>query len=437
MQLNRTNIFIAISSIALLLVLIIQVNWIFQTAKIKEGLFNEKANMVLSRTTEALSSDKETCRKIGACVESDGGSESVAKLGENEVHKIDSLFNHYMKFYNFHIDYTYEVIKADPVAALNESRITNYIYNKTLEDEAGNNGIELKLIFPEKRQFIIAEMGTMFITSVILILVVLFMFWRTILLLIKEKRISEHTADFLNNMTHEFKTPLTNIALAGKMIAKDSSIKHDDKIRHYSGIILEENEKLRLQVEQVLSMTALERGEIPLRKTETDFHELIKDSLKYINIQIENKQGNLKLNLDAEKFVVMGDRTHLINAMCNLIDNAIKYSPEKPQIHIQTTNVGQNLVVTVSDKGIGIEKEYQKKVFDKYFRVPTGDVHDVKGFGLGLAYIKKIIELHGGTIELQSEIRKGLPAEAKTVAGKSDEALAQAKTTFTITLPNV
>jgi two-component system phosphate regulon sensor histidine kinase PhoR len=208
-------------------------------------------------------------------------------------------------------------------------------------------------------------------------------------------------------MTHEFKTPLTNIALAGKMIMKDSVIGEGDKIKHYSGIILEENEKLRLQVEQVLGMTALERGEIPLRKTALDFHELIRESLKGISLQIANKHGNVKLDLDAERFVVMVDRTHLINAMCNLVDNAIKYSREKPELSVETSNAGRDLMVVVSDKGIGIEKEYHRKVFDKFFRVPTGDVHDVKGFGLGLAYTKKIVELHGGTIELRSEKGKG------------------------------
>jgi two-component system phosphate regulon sensor histidine kinase PhoR len=203
-------------------------------------------------------------------------------------------------------------------------------------------------------------------------------------------------------MTHEFKTPLTNIALAGKMILKDSEIQHGDKIKHYSGIILEENEKLRLQVEQVLSMTALERGEIPLLKTEQDFHGLINDAVKHIWIQIENKQGNIQLNLNAERYMVTGDRTHLTNALGNLIENAIKYSGGKPMINVQTYNTGQCLTIMVTDDGIGIEKEYQDQVFDKFFRVPTGDVHDVKGFGLGLAYVKKIVELHEGTIELKS-----------------------------------
>jgi two-component system phosphate regulon sensor histidine kinase PhoR len=267
--------------------------------------------------------------------------------------------------------------------------------------------LELKLILPEKKQFIMAELGTAFATSVILILVVLLLFWRTVLLLMKEKKIAEHTTDFLNNMTHEFKTPLTNIALAGKMMVKDSNIRQEEKLKHYSGIILEENEKLRLQVEQVLSMTALERGEIPLQKTELDVHQLINDAVKSMNIQIENRQGTVQLNLNAAEFVVMGDKTHLTNALCNLVDNAIKYAAEKPGISIETSNSGKQLIISISDNGTGIEKEYQQKVFDKFFRVPTGNLHDVKGFGLGLAYVKKIVELHGGSIELQSEKGKG------------------------------
>ncbi len=224
-------------------------------------------------------------------------------------------------------------------------------------------------------------MGTLFITSVIL-LVVLFMFWRTVLSLIREKKIAEHTKDFLNNMTHEFKTPLTNIALAGKMIIKGTAARQEDKTKHYSEIILEENEKLRLQVEQVLSMTAFERGEIPLQRTALDLHQLITRSLRSMNLQIENKQGALTVNLQADQFVVTGDQTHLTNALCNLIDNAIKYSGEKAVLSIQTSNIGEHVLVEIADQGIGIKKEYHKQVFDKFFRVPTGDVHDVKGFGL-------------------------------------------------------
>lgn len=410
MKQNKTHLFIVVSSVALVAVLAIQVNWILQTARIKEQLFNEKANLVLSKTAEAFSADTGARQR------------PLGSVNDADVHQIDSLFAHYMQVYDIQIEYYFEV-KPTPFAANVPTGFVTAAYTdpagsyKTcMEDVSGKDALELKLVFPKKEQFILAEMGAPFIVSVVLILVVLVMSWRTLLSLLKEKKISEHTTDFLNNMTHEFKTPLTNIALAGKMMVKDSNIGQEGKIKHYSGIILEENEKLRHQVEQVLSMTALERGEIPLRKTELDAHELIRDALKYIGIQIETKQGSLHLNLDATHAWILGDKTHLTNALCNLIDNAIKYSPANPDLQIRTANNGQRLLVSVSDKGIGIDKEYQKQVFDTFFRVPTGDVHDVKGFGLGLAYVKKIVELHGGTIELQSEKGKG--------------------TTFTLTLPN-
>lgn len=404
MKLNRTYLFIAISSIALLIVLVIQVNWILETARIKEEMFNEKANMVLSRTTEALVSDP-TIR-----------SRLESGLGNREVRKIDSMLTFYMEFYNFHIDYYFEV-KPGSIVQANQYGAANNVCRKSLDDIAGTNGMELKLVFPAKEQFIMAELGIPFIASVMLILVVLVMFWRTIYSLMEEKKLSEYKTDFLNNMTHEFKTPLTNIALAGKMIQKELVMKQDDKIKHYSGIILEENEKLSLQVDQVLSMAALERGEIPLWKTELNFHQLINDALKCMNMQVENKHGKVKLNLDAEHHIITGDKNHLTNALCNLIDNALKYSDKNPEISIKTSNTDQYLMLVVSDNGIGIENEYHEKVFDKFFRIPTGNVHDVKGFGMGLSYVKTIIEMHDGTINLESDKDSG--------------------TTFTLNLPYV
>lgn len=431
MKLNRIKIFIAISSVALITVLGIQINWILQIANNKETLFNEKANIVLARTTEALSADKDIFKN------------SEIGLDKHDSLKTDSLLQHYMKYYNFHTDYTFEVIKPlryiqlGTNDALTDSSFTNNdeeaCYTKSLDSLLNKNGWKLQLNFPEKNKFIRAEMRAPFIASVILIIIVLVLFWRTVLTLLTEKKIAEHTTDFLNNMTHEFKTPLTNIALAGKMIIKettpenaDADSKHENKIKHYSGIILEENDKLRLQVEQVLSLTALERGEIPLQKTELDFHQLIQNCLKSTAIQIESSGGELKLKLQAEKFVVNGDKTNLANALSNLIENAIKYSGEKPEVTIETYNSDENIITVVADKGIGIEKQYQKKVFEKYFRVPTGNVHDVKGFGLGLAYVKKIIELHDGTIKLESETGSGMHENAHIKSG----------TAFIISLPN-
>ena len=395
MKFTRPYAFIAISSLALIIVLIIQVSWLFRTARIKEELFNEKANMVLTRTAEALSSDTQACRNLEAGVEA------------AEIRKIDSLFVHYMRFYNFHIAYSFEVITPDPFGIRQKGAISNNVYNKRLDEVVSQNGLELKLTFPDKKQFLIAEMGPLFITSVALILVVLILFWRTVLSLIKQKEVLEHTTEFLNNMTHEFKTPLTNIGLAGKMIAKEQTIHSEEKLKHYSAIILEENEKLKLQVEQVLGMSAFERGDMVLQKTESDLHQLIAESLKCISVQIEHRKGHVATALEAEHMVIMGDQVHLANLLCNLLDNAIKYSPQEPALTIRTYNKDNYIVLEVRDQGIGISREYHQRVFEKFFRVPTGDVHEVKGFGMGLAYVKKVLELHGGTYALQSEAGKG------------------------------
>jgi two-component system phosphate regulon sensor histidine kinase PhoR len=391
MKSARTNLFIIISSVALLIVLIIQVRWIIETARIKEDIFNEKANIVLSKTAEAISADTMMCKSMEQCV------------GKNEFHVTDSLFNNYMNYYNFHINYSFAVKTPGELQTESESRLRDNVYKKKLEEEATKNGLELNLFLPGKKEFVRKEMGTMFMTSVVLILIVLVMFWRTIIMMMREKMISEHTTEFLNNMTHEFKTPLTNIALAGKMISKDANLREEEKIRHYSHIILEENEKLRQQVEQVLSMTALERGEIPLQKNEIDMHDLINNALKCFDVQFESRNGKYFLFLNAKNHRVKGDRIHLINALYSLIDNAIKYSPGNPEVIVETKSDDEKLFIEITDKGIGIDKEYHRKIFDKFFRVPTGDIHNVKGFGLGLAYIKKIIELHGGSLQVESE----------------------------------
>ena len=403
MKANRLRLSIFISSLALIAVLAIQIHWIFQTAEMKEELFNEKANMVLARTTEAIGSDQAACQEIGQCVkEGDkAGTGGPIQLRNQEVKKIDSLLRHYMKFYNVQIRYSFSVAKPSSAPRFDDAR-----FNKSLPF-IRTADFELNLDFPDKKQYLMAEMGVPFFSSVLLVVVVLVLFWRTVFSLKKEKEISEHTTDFLNNMTHEFKTPITNISLAGKMMTRDQNLKQEEKIRHYSGIILEENEKLRLQVEQVLSMTALERGEIPMQKTELDFHSLLNESLRNVRMQVENAGGTLSVHLNAEQTVVFGDKTHLANVLCNLFDNAIRYSTGAPQITVSSRNEGQDLVLEVADKGIGISSEYQKKVFEKYFRVPTGDVHNVKGFGLGLAYVQQIVKGHGGSVSVHSEKGKG------------------------------
>lgn len=417
MKLRKSNLIVLLSTITLLMLLAIQVFWIFQTAHVKEELFNEKANMVLSRTIEALGTDKETCASIGECVEMDSTVDVTSKLAKGEIKKIDSLLNHYMKFYHIHIDYTYNIGKQKAIQSLLENSFSKSTYMMPLEDISIKKGVEIKLIFPEKKQFVLAEMGLPFIISVILIIAMMIIFWNTNLLLIKEKKIAAHSTDFLNNMSHEFKTPLANIALAAKMVVKQSKANDAKKVEHYTSIILDENEKLNQQIDSVLQLNALERNEVFLHKSLFDFHELIQTAVKRMQIQIENAACSVELALNAKNSLVNGDKQQLLSVIFNLIDNAIKYANGSLLLSIETRNVNNTLVIIVSDNGIGIDTQYQQKIFEKYFRVPSQDEYHIKGFGLGLAYIKRIIELHHGQIDLHSQKGKG--------------------TSFILSLPNV
>lgn len=409
MKNNKTS-FIIISSLgAMVFLLIIQINWIFQTANAKEELFNEKATMVLSRTVEELKTDKELCANMKSCCSIKNKENCPMYLADSDVHKIDSLLQGFMDFYHFHIDYSFEVLQdGNSITRQDKNTWSGNIYKKQLEEVANDNGLELKLMLPEKSTFVKKEIGLMFISSVVLILIVSFLFIKTILSLIREKRISEKTTDLLNNIAHEFKTPLTNIGLAGRMLTKDSNIGKKEKVQQYSGVILSENEKLKSQVDQILNMAALERGEIPIMMTEVDLHAIIEERLKCCFVQFENKQMELNLQLNATNYIVLGDKMQLSNVFNNLLENALKYSPEKTKITIETSNPKENRIqFRIIDEGIGIAPEQQTLIFNKYYRVSTGNVHDVKGFGLGLPYVKKIIELHTGTIEVESEKNKG------------------------------
>lgn len=392
MKINKTYIYVTISTVALIIVLAIQVNWIINSAYLKEDLFNEKANMVLSKTATDLALDTVTCKQIESCI------------GRNEIHKTDSLLNHNMDVYHLSLDYNFSVKSANNTTG---SALEGNVYKKKLEEEATKNGLVLNLFLPGKTQFIMAEMGTMFITSIILILAVLLLFWRTIRSLMWEKRISDNTNTFLNNITHEFKTPLTNIALAGNMIMRESQNGNNDKIRQYSQIILDENSKLNQQVDMVLNLTVLEDGNIPLVLNNVDIHSILSKSINCFQMPFEAINAITEIKLNAQNHHIIGDANLLENAFCNLIDNAIKYRNDSFRLNITTYNEAEELIIEFKDNGIGIDKKYQNMVFDKFFRVPTGNLHSVKGFGIGLAYLKQIITQHHGKITLESELNAG------------------------------
>lgn len=265
----------------------------------------------------------------------------------------------------------------------------------------------LAVYFPRETNFILKTMWAMLTGSGILILVIIFAFYYTLSTILKQKKLSEIKNDFINNMTHELKTPISTVSLACEVLNDASIEKSDKKRNHYVSMIREENQRLGLLVENILQTAILDKGQFKLKLQDVDVHEIIERAIGNIRLQIEKKNGEVILNTNAENKIIQADRIHLTNILYNLIDNALKYSEEKPIITIETKNIDKGILISVSDNGIGISKESQKKIFETFYRVPTGNIHNVKGFGLGLSYVKSAIEKHGGNISVQSEQGKG------------------------------
>jgi two-component system phosphate regulon sensor histidine kinase PhoR len=245
------------------------------------------------------------------------------------------------------------------------------------------------------------------VSSGVLVLIIVLCFGYSIRIIIQQKKLSSMKNDFINNMTHEFKTPIATVSLATEALQdKDVSQSDDMRIR-YIKMIQDENRRLGTQVERVLQIAAIEKQDLNLNLEQLNIHELIQSLIENMKIQIESRGGRITAILSAAICEVKGDETHVTNCIMNLLDNANKYSAESPNIIVRTESHQNQLSITVQDHGIGMSKETQKHVFEKFYRLPTGNRHDVKGFGLGLSYVKSMIEAHSGTVGVESTIGKG------------------------------
>ncbi|MBL7138502.1 MAG: HAMP domain-containing histidine kinase [Bacteroidales bacterium] len=265
----------------------------------------------------------------------------------------------------------------------------------------------LLIYFPYERQFLLTELWGMLLISIVLIVVIVYTFSYTITILIRQKKISDMKSDFINNMTHEFKTPISTISLACEALEDKELPRSKAFYDNYIEMIREENSRLSILSERILQAAVLEKGELKMYREMVDLHAVIRDVMKNIRIQVEIKDGDIHTNLRAKPSQLEGDKVHLTNLVYNLLDNATKYTPRRPDIRIRTENSGQGITLSIQDNGTGISKHEQKKIFDKLYRIPTGNIHNVRGFGLGLSYVKAIVGEHHGKITIDSEMNKG------------------------------
>ncbi len=265
----------------------------------------------------------------------------------------------------------------------------------------------LLIYFPQQSKYNLQSLWGMMMVSLLLVLVIIAAFSYSVFTIIRQRKLSELKNDFINNMTHEFKTPISTISLACQALSDKDIPRSNEMYNDYIQIIGDENHRLGEMAEKILQTAILEKGNLLLRPEAIDVHQLISDAIHKIAIQIEIRDGIITQSLKAEHPLIKADKVHLSNVVFNLLDNANKYSPRKPQIMISTADAENGVLISVHDKGMGISKANLKRIFEKLYRVPTGDVHNVKGFGLGLSYVKFIVEKHGGSISVESEPGKG------------------------------
>jgi signal transduction histidine kinase len=315
---------------------------------------------------------------------------------------IDTNF-HYAVFDNFMDKKLFGNLKH-----VNKEQFSSYYSIPLFPNDFYENSGILIVHFPYKESFIFKSMWLMLSASLAFILIIVLAFGGALYIIFRQKKLDELKTDFINNMTHEFKTPVSTISLASQMLLNEKVMENKEKIRNYAQIIEEENKRLSGHIENVLQVARLDRGDFKLKKETVNMHRLLQEIIDSLSLRLQNEHGILIQRLNAKEVEITGDKFHLTNALYNLFDNAIKYRSEKDlEIEVSTRSSRHGLFITIKDNGIGISKENLKRIFEKFYRVPTGNIHNVKGFGLGLSYVKIIINAHGGDISVESEPGNG------------------------------
>ncbi len=274
-------------------------------------------------------------------------------------------------------------------------------------DNNNQSDYMLYVDFPERRKFLLSSIFGMIVLSILFTSIIILAYSSAIYQLIRQRQISQIKTDFINNMTHEFKTPIATINLALDSIKNPKIIVDKEKVMRYLNMIKDENKRMHAQVENVLRISKLEKNELNISKERVKLHDLVEDAITHIELIVEDKKGYVKSHLNAEKSSVLANETHFTNVIVNILDNAVKYSDDAPKIDVYTELVGNNILLKIADQGNGMSKQVQKRVFEKFYREHTGNVHNVKGHGLGLAYVKRIVDDHQGHISVESEKGKG------------------------------
>lgn len=407
------NIIIGLTSISLIAALITQLFWVSDAWLLKEDQFSNSVKIALKSVVNQIMTSEEYYTVEMTDIDLDLYSEHMDLFSVVNPRILDSMLN--AEFVSMKIleEFSYGVYRSDDKLFVmgkyhgSMQQLIDSPHWVSLTCLCQSGSYLLTVYFPYQKSMILSQMIILPVMSGLFLMVLIFSFFFTIYAVLKQKKLSEMKTDFVNNMTHEFKTPISTISISSEMLAKDLVGKNPDKVKKYAKIIFDENTRLKNQVERVLQIAIIDKEDFKLKLKEVDVHKIIQECLDNFNVQIVERNGNLQANLEALQHMVTIDREHFTNVINNLLDNANKYSPENPDIKINTFNNKGKIEISVEDKGIGISKENQGDVFKKFHRLQTGNIHDAKGFGIGLFYVKTMVEQMGGSIDIESEPNKG------------------------------
>ena len=407
MKNRHLRIVVIFGSVVIAGLLAVQITWLKRAFDIHEREFNHTVQIAIQQVADTIL--KQDRHNNLAQVKQLSSKFYFAELNSQiDPKKLDTLLRKQFALRQLDVNFEFGIYNA-----FDDTLVYGAYVPATIQWQIDHVNDEIKLpvsnfavYFPNKTGYLAGEMKIWIFTTVILLLAVFF-FVYALNVLLREKKLSEIKEDFINNMTHEFKTPIANIELASEVLNQKKHRLSGEKVEKYASIIQQENLQLKMQVDRILTAGALDSKNLVLDKKLTDIHHLLRAIAESMELKVKSRTGRLQFDLKAKMTKLSVDATHLGNAFLNIIDNAEKYSPATPDITISTSNEGNGLRISITDKGRGIRKDLQRFVFDKFFRVPQGEQHDTKGFGLGLNYVKSVVEAHHGKVYLKSELNEG------------------------------
>ncbi|MFN0202010.1 MAG: sensor histidine kinase [Bacteroidia bacterium] len=413
---NNTLRFVAISAILSLIgVFVIQIFWFKKAFDLREKQFNQTVGVALQTVGEFILKMNDQQIPLSPLVNQYGSNYFTVQInGGINIGTLEFLLKNEFNKRHLNIDFEYGIYNCESKKMV----YGNYIVLDTTRQVHINNNRQLPIWkndsyyfavnFPTKDTTLLGQMG-IWLFSIFVFILVFGFFVYALSVIFRQKQLSEIQKDFINNMTHEFKTPLSTIIVSTELLKNPKVIQSQEYTLNYLTIIQQEARRIQHQVERVLQIASFDKGNVEFKMERIDLHDCIQQVMKSVELMMKEKKGQCKLNLQAQPSFLVADQLHLTNMIFNLLDNALKYtsSERSPLIEISTETVEKGIRLRIKDNGIGIGKEHLKKVFDRFYRIPTGNLHNVKGFGLGLYYVKMVVTSHKGTIDIQSTEGEG------------------------------